>query len=115
MLSFKKLIISLVVITELKGLSLNATQKKSAEIALDFVNYNCTILTSKGNEVKFGENMGSEVFDSKSADDIILECAKSYKNEGGILVTDDLNLKLKARGSNVVCVGGGELKRLIAN
>lgn len=49
-----------------------------------------------------------EVLDG-SADETVLDCARMQK---GVLITDDLNLRLKAGSCGVVCLGGGEIRRV---
>ncbi|ORX88271.1 hypothetical protein BCR32DRAFT_288778 [Anaeromyces robustus] len=128
------IIIPLAVITELSGLQ---NCKKSAKNALDYLKYitsqtshraSIKIVTTKGNTLYNIDNIYHENWDNlnkdfMNADDVILSCFSSNSNSynqnnnlsytKNILVSNDKNMRLKARVQNITAYNNYEFIRIL--
>ncbi|KAJ3326312.1 hypothetical protein HDV06_000188 [Boothiomyces sp. JEL0866] len=93
------IVISTVVIKELKGLELNTRTCKEAEMLLDYIYCNLHLINIQQIDGTMIQSVvGEPWIDFDSADDAILHQVRQSK---GCLVTNDINLRLKARAVGV--------------
>lgn len=90
------------VVLELKGLRLNEKNSITADNGLDFIarnelTANVRIVTSGCNSAKLSF---SEVFEGSIDNLLVTMCV----NMGAILVSEDVNLRLRARGRGVTVI-----------
>lgn len=98
-------IIPITVLEELDKLKLDKSRSQKASDAIRSINRADVIIE------KSSAHVLPKDFDMRNNDNKILATAMKYSNKNVVIVTDDNNLKNKARSQNIRCISLSEFKR----
>ena len=98
-------IVPIVVLEELDKLKLDKNRSQKASNAIRAIN------KSNVRIEKYSEHALPKDFDMRNNDNKILATAMKFSNKNVVIVTDDNNLKNKARSQNIKCMSLSEFKR----
>ena len=98
-------IVPIIVLEELDKLKLDKNRSQKASNAIRAIN------KSNVRIEKYREHALPKDFDMRNNDNKILATAMKFSNKNVVIVTDDNNLKNKARSQNIKCMSLSEFKR----
>ena len=98
-------IVPIIVLEELDKLKLDKNRSQKASNAIRAIN------KSNVRIEKYREHALPKDFDMRNNDNKILATAMKFPNKNVVIVTDDNNLKNKARSQNIKCMSLSEFKR----
>lgn len=98
-------IVPIVVLEELDKLKLDKNRSQKASNAIRAIN------KSNVRIEKYSEHVLPKDFDMRNNDNKILATAMKFSNKNLVIVTEDNNLKNKAKSQNIRCMSLSEFRR----